>query len=676
MNHKVLSIALQGCGIDPEVYRDSVTYKELLTEEALLRFRLLRGSDEWLAYRAGSLRFGSALHRRQPSDVLALSIARRMKALKQNPRRRTEIRYLGRAVLARAKKHLENNVLALWFSIWSVSSTEEQLNNLANITAFLREIDQLQSTLLESLRSQRPENALPEHYVPSAKAPTEVPRPNCLGKAQLLAAFFRKAGLKVWAFSPVVTAQRSFKTAQAEIARSILDETSEENGGWNCERISAGSVAELLAIEREAIALRELPAYQHTGLIVELTDGRLLMFDPNHEISAILPPEQSGLSQALALAEKYREVTPGLTIPIQFPQFEHTLQRHKADFETLRVLAKKADQLVRVENRGLLDVVEWMAENPEVLEALRPLRSDDAAKAKEEDEFYFRMSPIAKAIFVALRGAEITKRASSRLAEFQESYPKHSAATREEDLAVLAALSPEHIKDWDKGRDFPELVAVDRAAPILDRLKVLASRILKAGLAPLQEFRDATVATTPHPVIQLYADLEFALGVATLGHVGVTTGRWKSTERSLVPESSCLFRLHNHLLAHTQGRRPTAQTLRTVEVLRSCSFPLPETEAILSAFCSAFCFPTPVHERTDSHGPEEAPEEGPAEGIEDVGTEGQEARRQEDSRDEFDSGGRNPGARSGRGCHDDPRSVRRPDGAGHSDDHRLDTPAH
>lgn len=308
----------EGCGKSLADAVNSATYTEAQRRQQQLTERYPPSSDEALALRTGHLEMGRLLNSRPERD--ALNEARVLNLQEgHNPDIRALIVTLGTMLIDAAGQCLPDEAIQM-AADWRGADAAGQIEIARNMQELLKSAWQagglrneenfprLAYSWLEDRLFQPPDRFLPKRY---RRWKTEgATDPNCIGKAQMLAAFAKMAGAKAYCMAPLMDIHDVHRKIYQELKWMVRQDATERNLLMDQELAHAIEVD-----DRYDWAQRgELPGF-HVGIAIELRDGRFILVDP-HSLNWGVFPEAWRMQDADRLLQKYVDVLPGLSIQV------------------------------------------------------------------------------------------------------------------------------------------------------------------------------------------------------------------------------------------------------------------------------------------------------------------------------------------------------------------------
>ena len=133
-------------------------------------------------------------------------------------------------------------------------------------------------------------------------------RANCLGKAQLIAAFARLAGVPAMTVTPLVLLQSLYNREKAEAARQILRALEQYRIPLDSRRrVGLKMIRRFSRLEQDHVS------WIHLAIVLKLRNGEWMLVDPNMGVRSVLTPEW-GVDQIYRLLTKVSPVLPGVSI--------------------------------------------------------------------------------------------------------------------------------------------------------------------------------------------------------------------------------------------------------------------------------------------------------------------------------------------------------------------------
>ena len=306
----------KGCGKSRKAAMNAGFYNRVLERCQALR-ALSPNSDEAVALRAGHQRFGGLLARHSETEALELARGLEPLATQASPLFHPLAKKFGHQIIARARFCLPQQALLL-AEEWVSASCERQKAILEDL------FDSLNVLKYQAAESGESEDLLGEyqrrrfHRICGRFLPHSFGRledgasPNCLGMAELLAAWCEVAGVGPYLIAvPLQIAQQMSGVFLEMLRRSYLPIA-------GC--LGADGPGMLLDFALEEFfeeKTNELQSYEqfHAAVVIRLGDGSWYLLDPYMENHGVLP-ECWEIEEARQVLRKYQTVLPGLSYQV------------------------------------------------------------------------------------------------------------------------------------------------------------------------------------------------------------------------------------------------------------------------------------------------------------------------------------------------------------------------
>jgi len=512
-----LRMALEGCGSSLAEAHASRQFHELLARQQDIADTASRRSHRGLAYRIGPLEWGGLLSQRSEAD--ALEAAAKLKDNPSSPEDIASLQFLGEAILTEARKCLPRKAVTL-AKRWRKARRKGRVQILSELNKVFGCTKGSISRQL-NLMEQTTNAVLPKRYGKFRGDEQEV-RPNCLGKIQLAAAWARLAGANALLYIPTRLADEQMCLLRARLTgQALLDES--------LGRVRFGN-KQLALLKRSYEANCEeglTRSWLHASLFIEITPGRWCFFDPNMNAWDGLhhwKGESERLTASARLLNKYREHSPGLSVPAEF----------EGPYNVVENLLRESSNAIRD--------AEWVAH---VVKTSRyPVTA--AVKTIAPSSLLYHLLHACGQLELSAR-ADRSERGSDMRKLFDYKRRLTREGRRKATWKLLGLLLQRYGGEKYKTTEtFTE--AQLRRNPDLRRiLAELPSYVYSVMFGYFEDHARVLSRNVPHPFGELSLP---AAGLAchTLAHIAAVTGDWQETERVLRASSFSQFRLYHAML--------------------------------------------------------------------------------------------------------------------------------
>lgn len=275
------------------------------------------GSDEHIAYHAGHLAMGRLLQECPEREAIARAFA--MAAQEPlSPDVRTLILTLGSLLIDAAADCLPNETDA-WAREWPATDADGRTAICSKLyevlqsdwqAGFTRDEESFEKHAYSWLRDRlydTPDRVLPRRF---GKWKTEGSvDPNCVGKAQMLLGFARRAGARAYCVTPI----RNMTYLDRLLSMELKGVIRQDIGGRNL-RADKSLLKSLDVDDRYDEADHREEGF-HVGVALEIAEGRFVLVDPHSLCWGPFAPEWE-FREADRLHRKYAAALPGLAITI------------------------------------------------------------------------------------------------------------------------------------------------------------------------------------------------------------------------------------------------------------------------------------------------------------------------------------------------------------------------
>lgn len=400
---------------------------------------------------------------------------------------------------------------------------------------------------------QDPGRIFPRHFLRDAKG-----RPNCLGKAILLKAFFDIVRTKVLGATPITSFHDAAERTMVDLGQGIVS-CAERKSIQLPERL----LKAMRARERLEAARRATPDRFHMAILVPLADGRWFLIDPHQRCCGVLE-SNNDISYAAELIDLFCPVLPGFAVlHPEGRQFQNAV--HAAAMDAGGIVDRAARTVSRWDGCGRNPHAALpLLAQPELLAVFLDANYCHPAERAEELARILREEDDANALFVTLEAAGARQLLNFRTTSGRE------LSNRERTLLCLAAI----VVDFASGGELLPALAVEHGAPCDGGERPDLGRALtngmNAALGALQAFayRAATKRLRfgrrsrglPHPLMEVYEPM-FRIGVELVSHLNAVG----ECDHDVVRELAALCGGQHHaVLAATEPLRTGARTLTPV----------------------------------------------------------------------------------------------------------------
>lgn len=294
----------EGCGISAKVLLSSDQFKAALEHERLLLRSHPPNTKRGAFLRSDIFRVGASFNIR--GQKLA---KRRNPRCEHSLRERALLRLVGDSLVDAAVECLPEN-LRLNAPRWNALSSPKQIAMCRELYEATLSVESRNGefTWQQDTFDQPISRILPRLYGKVG----EGGRPNCLGKAQLLAAFAKLAGAKAYGVTPVIGTYWNYRRHRGDIARRVL------RAVRNAEiQLLPNHRRSLESIAEEGNVNPSGPSRFHLAVIFELQDGDWLLVDPNSNVFGLVP-NPTKLRRKCQRLDWATRVSPGMTSQIVF----------------------------------------------------------------------------------------------------------------------------------------------------------------------------------------------------------------------------------------------------------------------------------------------------------------------------------------------------------------------
>lgn len=350
---RVLKLAFSGAGTSYSKALSSRSFQERLKQEQNLELLYSMDTDQGRALEIGTTSFAAAISS-GVNEQEALKVVTD-KSVECRATRAT-IHALGDSIIEKAIDCLPDKALEL-ASSWKEFSAKEQLEGIDNLCSLVRGFvsseEQNTSDIQGFFQSLTNENSVdvqpstPElprwhswlkekndHVLPArfGKVGKSKIRPNCLGMVELILAFARKANVKAYLGTQLISATEAIQLKRSEIAAKILPYVG--SAGTNF----SDAYSEFLKAEiRYGELIRTGRPYWHGVVFLQIKDGFWIQVDPHSlEKFGVVFEDQTEVCRIDALLQKYSEVLPGLNLLARFEQLNNAVENVSAEFAKIQ----------------------------------------------------------------------------------------------------------------------------------------------------------------------------------------------------------------------------------------------------------------------------------------------------------------------------------------------------
>lgn len=218
-------------------------------------------------------------------------------------------------------------------AMWSASKPGAQ-HEIATLLAqtfapkYDRDGKPLQITRKEDRADQGVERVLPELFGVWDPTLGWNNRPNCAGKAELVAAYGGRAGARMYAVSPLRFAATVMIETREKVARIIGD--CMQKLGIPLSQARADSLKTVLSSGEQE---RNLPLGQHLALLLQRSDGSWVLVDPNMGLASVAP-ESWEMPLVDSKLQELSKIHPGAAVLRRDESFERLYDRQLSRLQT------------------------------------------------------------------------------------------------------------------------------------------------------------------------------------------------------------------------------------------------------------------------------------------------------------------------------------------------------
>jgi len=363
----------EGCGKSLQSILNSSRYAELRDTQDNLFIQHPEDTDTGIALRTGHLHIGRLFNTLNEAEAIA--VARKINAPEFGCglELRSLIQVLGESIVEAATECLPDEV-KFWAKDWQKSDPDQQLAICKKVfSIFLSEDQKFENKgeltmdwVMESIRLRHSKylkksvvQVLPRQY---GSWNPETSAVDCVGKAQMLIAFARLAGIKTMTLDPIMNSKRLINNWRKQAKRIVMDDIN--NRGLIADKSFMSSLMAEMTYQNHIETFADLYADFHAGVAFQLADQRWVLIDP-HVINWGVFSAEWNLDHVYGTLLKYQDVLPGLSLI----SLDHkTPQRlRQEEFSKLEKLLERSRNLEKqTRTASLEDIVEILIDSKEI----------------------------------------------------------------------------------------------------------------------------------------------------------------------------------------------------------------------------------------------------------------------------------------------------------------------
>lgn len=275
-----------------------------------------------------------------------------------DPYLRTQIAFLGESIVRAAQKRLSKDLIEM-AALWGKANTLQQQSMLRTLVETLRSKNYFRrpknkkiNWRLDDFRSQKDDSrVLPKKYGCRSKS-----KPNCVGMAQLVCAFARLAGAKVYALMPYeltsLTLLRVRGKTQMAFAK-LLNTT---------RSVKSQKLAKRYAkVGLRNIKKADYPIMLHGSMAVQLRDGDWYLVDPNFNTVTRLK-RQSQFKREISRLELKSQALPSVSLLVENDQLGIEILAIQKHFQEICQIACELFELNRKRKLTMETILEILSQ--------------------------------------------------------------------------------------------------------------------------------------------------------------------------------------------------------------------------------------------------------------------------------------------------------------------------